>query len=279
MTDKYEEKYLKYKQKYLELKNKGEADTSITGEAAKAARAKVSSEDIYRSSKLTRLSDGTTFHLNKDGLKTGVIVGKPDINNFNDPIYNVVFFGEDKITTVKRSEITPTGIAALAAAADLAKKNTVIGAKAVGRYGSIGAVKVAEGAISAANTAADIYKRLSPKVSEGAISAANTAADIYKRLSPKVSEGAKAAASAIQAAVSKAVAPATQVAVAKAVAPATQVAVAKTAPATQVAVAKAVAPATQAAVSKAVAPATQAAVAPAGDLNTQVKSILDASEY
>jgi len=210
MTDKYEEKYLKYKQKYLELKNKGEADTSITGEAAKAARAKVSSEDIYRSSKLTRLSDGTTFHLNKDGLKTGVIVGKPDINNFNDPIYNVVFFGEDKITTVKRSEITPTGIAALAAAADLAKKNTVIGAKAVGRYGSIGAVKVAEGAISAANTAADIYKRLSPKVSEGA----------------------KAAASAIQAAVSKAV-----------------------------------------------APATQAAVAPAGDLNTQVKSILDASEY
>jgi len=276
MTDKYEEKYLKYKQKYLELKNKGEADTSITGEAAKAARAKVSSEDIYRSSKLTRLSDGTTFHLNKDGLKTGVIVGKPDINNFNDPIYNVVFFGEDKITTVKRSEITPTGIAALAAAADLAKKNTVIGAKAVGRYGSIGAVKVAEGAISAANTAADIYKRLSPKVSEGAKAAA---ADIYKRLSPKVSEGAKAAASAIQAAVSKAVAPATQVAVAKAVAPATQVAVAKTASATQAAVSKAVAPATQAAVSKAVAPATQAAVAPAGDLNTQVKSILDASEY
>ena len=168
------------------------AEKAAAAEAQASAESHAAAEALYRSTKLTVLPDGTTFKcfkcINKQGdttgLKTGVIVGKTnETNNLQEIIYKVVFFGEDNITTLKRSEITPTGIAGLAAAADLAKKNTVIGV-----------VKAASAAVSAANTAVDTYKKVSPKVYQGALSAANTAVDTYKKVSPKVYQGALSAA-------------------------------------------------------------------------------------
>ena len=177
MTDKYEEKYLKYKQKYLELK-----------------------------SQIGGLSTGDKFTDKLSG-KNGIILSKVP-GDSKDILYKVRFDGESEDKELPRSQITPKGFAAFRSAAKVAKKNTVIGAKA-----------------AASATA----------------SAARSAADTYKKQSPGVFAAVKRAASSAATTVSNA------------------------------------ASATKAAVVNAVAPA--APVAPAGDVNAQIKSILDASEY
>jgi hypothetical protein len=259
-------------------------------EAAKAqaeAESHAEAEALYRSYKLTELPDGTTFKCNKQelkhGPKTGVIVGKTnETNNLHEIIYKVVFSGEDTIKTLKRSEITPTGIAGLAAAADLAKKNTVIGAKVIGKYGSIGVVKAASAAVSAANTAVDTYKKVSPKVYQGAISAASktvyaasaaaeAAKNTYKRFSPKIAANLKQGATAVAAAASSAASAAASAA--------------KKTPGIFESIGNAFTNKTTAAPASPVASEPSSPVAspvaqePSGDLNTKLKSILDASEY
>jgi len=281
-------------------------------EAAKAqaeAESHAEAEALYRSYKLTELPDGTTFKCNKQelkhGPKTGVIVGKTnETNNLHEIIYKVVFSGEDTIKTLKRSEITPTGIAGLAAAADLAKKNTVIGAKVIGKYGSIGVVKAASAAVSAANTAVDTYKKVSPKVYQGELSAAKTAADTYKKVSPKVYQGAISAASKTVYAASAAAEAAkntykrfspkiaanlkqgaTAVAAAASSAASAAASAAKKTPGIFESIGNAFTNKTTAAPASPVASEPSSPVAspvaqePSGDLNTKLKSILDASEY
>ena len=269
------------------------AEKAAAAEAQASAESHAAAEALYRSTKLTVLPDGTTFKcfkcINKQGdttgLKTGVIVGKTnETNNLQEIIYKVVFFGEDNITTLKRSEITPTGIAGLAAAADLAKKNTVIGV-----------VKAASAAVSAANTAVDTYKKVSPKVYQGALSAAKTAADTYKKVSPKVYQGAISAASKTASAASAAAEAAkntynrfspkiaanlkqgaTAVAAAASSAASAAASAAKKTPGIFESIGNAFTNKTTAA-SVASEPLSQ--VAPPKDLNTTIKGILDASEY
>ena len=266
---------------------------AAAAEAQASAESHAAADALYRSTKLTVLPDGTTFKcfkcINKQGdttgLKTGVIVGKTnETNNLQEIIYKVVFFGEDNITTLKRSEITPTGIAGLAAAADLAKKNTVIGV-----------VKAASAAVSAANTAVDTYKKVSPKVYQGALSAAKTAADTYKKVSPKVYQGAISAASKTASAASAAAEAAkntynrfspkiaanlkqgaTAVAAAASSAASAAASAAKKTPGIFESIGNAFTNKTTAA-SVASEPLSQ--VAPPKDLNTTIKGILDASEY
>ena len=269
------------------------AEKAAAAEAQASAESHAAAEALYRSTKLTVLPDGTTFKCfkcinkqgDKTGLKTGVIVGKTnETNNLQEIIYKVVFFGEDNITTLKRSEITPTGIAGLAAAADLAKKNTVIGV-----------VKAASAAVSAANTAVDTYKKVSPKVYQGALSAAKTAADTYKKVSPKVYQGAISAASKTASAASAAAEAAkntynrfspkiaanlkqgaTAVAAAASSAASAAASAAKKTPGIFESIGNAFTNKTTAA-SVASEPLSQ--VAPPKDLNTTIKGILDASEY
>ena len=266
---------------------------AAAAEAQASAESHAAADALYRSTKLTVLPDGTTFKCfkcinkqgDKTGLKTGVIVGKTnETNNLQEIIYKVVFFGEDNITTLKRSEITPTGIAGLAAAADLAKKNTVIGV-----------VKAASAAVSAANTAVDTYKKVSPKVYQGALSAAKTAADTYKKVSPKVYQGAISAASKTASAASAAAEAAkntynrfspkiaanlkqgaTAVAAAASSAASAAASAAKKTPGIFESIGNAFTNKTTAA-SVASEPLSQ--VAPPKDLNTTIKGILDASEY
>ena len=288
---------------------------AAAAEAQASAESHAAADALYRSTKLTVLPDGTTFKcfkcINKQGdttgLKTGVIVGKTnETNNLQEIIYKVVFFGEDNITTLKRSEITPTGIAGLAAAADLAKKNTVIGVvkaasaavsaanTAVDTYKKV-SPKVYQGALSAANTAVDTYKKVSPKVYQGALSAAKTAADTYKKVSPKVYQGAISAASKTASAASAAAEAAkntynrfspkiaanlkqgaTAVAAAASSAASAAASAAKKTPGIFESIGNAFTNKTTAA-SVASEPLSQ--VAPPKDLNTTIKGILDASEY
>ena len=266
---------------------------AAAAEAQASAESHAAADALYRSTKLTVLPDGTTFKcfkcINKQGdttgLKTGVIVGKTnETNNLQEIIYKVVFFGEDNITTLKRSEITPTGIAGLAAAADLAKKNTVIGV-----------VKAASAAVSAANTAVDTYKKVSPKVYQGALSAAKTAADTYKKVSPKVYQGAISAASKTASAASAAAEAAkntynrfspkiaanlkqgaTAVAAAASSAASAAASAAKKTPGIFESIGNAF---TNKTTATPVASEPSSQVAPPKDLNTTIKGILDASEY